>query len=300
MGGNLFADASSSNGEFKFERNMVRLGVGAGILGVLLFASLGIVSGTQEGFSSTGPLGSLIACLVFLGAAIHISRRSGRTLRISDDGICILDKNQNEISNLHWVELARVTERRRMAQLALWDKAGTLRVLVDQQYEKFALVRARVLAEYAKVFALPPPPVEFRNGNPLMLETFVSGIFAAFSGFGAWSTYHQGQFGLTVVLLAFAVLSFGYLLNLHPRIAGPSGLFDDQLVLRNVFKTDTIYRKDISSVELQDMANARSSTKFSFIVLNVRDRKPLRITSTFGSIPELFLTLRAWREQAKP
>jgi len=41
-----------------------------------------------------------------------------------------------------------------MAQLALWDKSGARRVLIDQQYQNFAAIRDRVLAEYAKAFTL--------------------------------------------------------------------------------------------------------------------------------------------------
>ena len=107
--------------------------------------------------------------------------------------------------SLHWVELARVTERRRMAQLALWDKSGTRRVLVDQQFENFAVIRSRILTEYAKVFALKPLPIEFRNSSPLLLESFVFGSVAAFCSWGSWSTYQQGQAGLSVILLCFAV-----------------------------------------------------------------------------------------------
>ncbi len=148
---------------------------------------------------------SLILCLGLIGALIHIARLSGRNLQISDDGILVRDKQGNQIGGLHWVELTRVTERRRMAQLALWDKSGARRVLVDQQFENFAVIRSRILTEYAKVFALKALPIEFRNSSPLLLESFVFGSFAAFCSWGWWSTYQQGQTGLSVILLCFAV-----------------------------------------------------------------------------------------------
>jgi len=217
---NPSAEPTSSNGEYSFDQNMVRLGIGAATVGLLLFGSLGVVAGMQEGFSSKGPIISAFACLALLGAAIHISRLSGRTLGITDDRILIKDKHGDQVCALHWVELARVTERRRMAQLALWDKPGTRRVLVDQQYEKFQkfpLIRARILAEYAKVFALKPLPIEFQNPSSMLLETLLFGVFGVFCAFGTWSTLRQGQFGLSVCLLSFAAVCFAYLLNLYPR-----------------------------------------------------------------------------------
>lgn len=296
MADNQISNVSDSDGEYKFDQNMVRLGVGATVVCILLFGSLGIVSGVQEGLTWRGSLIWLVACLVLSFAGFHISRLSGRTVRISGDGVWVRDKHGHEIGSIHWVELARVTERRRMAQLALWDKSGVRRVLVDQQYENFALIRSRLLAEYAKAFVSKPLPIEFQNPSPMLLETFLLGLFAMFCAFGTWSTYHQGHLGLSICLLSFAAVGFISLLNLHPRIAGPSGLFGDRLILRSIFKTEELERQDISSVELQDVANPRGGTKFSFILLNVRQGEPLRITSKFGNIPELYLTLRAWLE----
>ena len=289
MVGTSFAETTSSNGEFRFDQGVVRLGVGAAAGGVLLFGACAVGGGLQEGFLS---ILSLCGSLAFLGAAIHISRYSGRTLRITDDGILISDKRGSQICGIRWAELARVTERRRMAQLALWDTSGTRRVLVDQQYEKFALIRARVLQEYAKVFALKPLPIEFQHPNPMLLETLVFGAGGVCCLFVTWITFSQGQLGLSVCFLFFAAASCMSVLNLHPRIAGPSGLFGDELVLRGLFKTEKLHRSDISSVELQDMAN-QYGQPFSFIVLNTRTQQ-LKITAKFGSIPELYLTLRAW------
>jgi hypothetical protein len=159
---------------------------------------------------------SVLLCLGLIGALIQIGRLSGRNLQLSDDGISVRNKQGNQIGNLRWVELARVTERRRMAQLALWDKSGARRVLVDQQFENFAVVRSRILAEYANVFALKPLPIEFRNRSPFLLESLIFGFFAAFCSWGAWSTYQQGQTGLSAILFCFAVVGLLLLLNLYP------------------------------------------------------------------------------------
>jgi hypothetical protein len=114
-----------------------------------------------------------------------------------------------------------------MAQLALWDRSGVRRTMVDQQFENFAALRSRILTEYAKVFEL----------------------------------------------------------------------FEGRIVLRSLFKTEKIYRKSVSTVELEDIANPRSGTKFSLVILKATDGKPRRITSKFGSIPEIYLTLGTWLAQ---
>lgn len=170
-------------------------------------------------------------------------------------------------------------------------------MLIDQQFENFAVIRSRILAEYAKVFALKPLPIQFRNPSPLLLESLIFGVFAAFCSWGAWSTYQQGQTALSVILSCFAVVGLLSLLNLYPQVAGPSVLFEDRLVLRTLFKTQEILRTNVASVELGDMANPHSGTKFSFVILKTIHGKPLRITSKFGSIPEMYLTLRAWLPQ---
>jgi hypothetical protein len=298
VSGNPFAEKDNSNGEYRFNPNTVRAGLVATTIGLLLFGSLGIWAGVQEGFTSKGPIMSLPLCLALIGTLVHIARLSGRNLQISDDGILVRDKQGNQIGRLHWVELARVTERRRMAQLALWDKSGARRVLVDQQFENFALIRSRILNEYAKVFALKPLPIELRNSSPFLFEGLLFGLFTAFCSWGAWSTYQRGQTGLSVFFLCFAVATLLSLLNLYPQIAGPSELFGDRIVLRTLFKTEKIYKRSVSAVELGDVANPHSGTKFSFVILKITDGKPLRITSKFGGILEMYLTLRAWLAQS--
>jgi hypothetical protein len=84
----------------------------------------------------------------------HIGRPSGRSLQVNDEGVLVRDSKGNQIGGIHWVELGRVSERRKMAQLALWDKKGARRVLIDQQYQNFAAIRQGVLAEYAKAFLI--------------------------------------------------------------------------------------------------------------------------------------------------
>jgi hypothetical protein len=49
---------------------------------------------------------------------------------------------------------------------------------------------------------------------------------------------------------------------------------------------------------LGDVANPRSGTKFSFVILKIIDGKQIRIKSKFGSIPEMYPTLRAWLAQS--
>jgi hypothetical protein len=77
-----------------------------------------------------------------------------------------------------------------------------------------------------------------------------------------------------VFFLCFAVATLLSLLNLYPQIAGPSELFGDRIVLRTLFKTEKIYKKSISAVELGDVANPRSGTKVSFVILKITEVTP--------------------------
>jgi hypothetical protein len=70
-------------------------------------------------------------------------------------------------------------------------------------------------------------------------------------------------------------------------------LFEDRLLLRSLFKTRELYKKDVTSIELKDETNS-SGHRFSFIALRTTGGKQVKITFLYGSIPEIYLTLRAW------
>ena len=294
MANNSIAEKNDGNGTYEFDANTVRVGVGAAIIGVLLFGSLGAWVGVEDGFASTAPILSLSLCLGLLVALMHIAGLSRRTLHIDDNGICVRDKHGHEIGSLHWSELGKVSERRRMAQLALWDKTGARRVLVDQQYANFKTIRARILGEYEKVFALKPLPIELRRQILPVPETLLFGFATTFFCWAAWGTLRQHHAIAGAIMFCFAGLGLLSLLNLYPQIAGSSELLGDRLVLRTAFKTEEIYREKISSVELDDMANPRSGTKFSLVIVKTTEGRAVKIGPGFGSIPEVYLTLRAW------
>ena len=299
MANSAIAENNSGNGNYKFDAGTVRVGVGAVIIGLLLFGSLGVWGGVEGGFVSKGPILCFLFCLGLLMALLHIASLSGRTLRIDDSGIWVRDKHGSEIGSLHWSELGKVTERRRMAQLALWDKTGTRRVLVDQQYRNFGTIRARILAEYQRVFSLKSLPIELRRQFPPVPETLLFGFASAFFCWAAWASLRQHHAIASAIMLSFTGLSLLSLLNLYPLIAGPSELFGDRLVLRTPFKTEEIYKGKISSVELADAANPRSGTKFSQVIVKTTEGKTVKIGPRFGSVPELYLTLRAWLAQSR-
>jgi hypothetical protein len=145
--------------------------------------------------------------------------------------------------------------------------------MVDQQFENFAAIRSRILTGYGKVFALKSLPIEFRSSSPWLLESFVLGSSVVFC-LGSWSAYQQRQTGLSAILLCFAVGGLLPLLSLHSRTAHPSELFEDRIVLRSLFKTEKIYRKGVSAVELEDIVNPRSGTNSSLVILKSTGGKP--------------------------
>ncbi|HYL83300.1 MAG TPA: hypothetical protein VE263_03620 [Candidatus Angelobacter sp.] len=249
----------------------------------------------------SSPSISLMACLLFslglLTALAHILKLSGRTLIISDDRIAVRNSRGNEIGNLYWSELGRVSERRKMAQLALWDKSGRRRVLVDKQFENFRAIRSRILDEYSKVFALQPLPIQLRNSSPMFYESFIFAGAAAFFSWVTWRAYQEGLKGLSAIPLCFSIGALFSLLGLYPQLGGPSELLEDRIVLRSLFRRQELYKTDVTGVELGDVANPRSGTKFSLVTLKSTGGNTLKITSKYGSIPEIYLTLRAWLAQ---
>lgn len=279
------------NGVYKFDSGMIWLGLIAGSIGLLLCVGLGIAAAKQGAKSAVLCLPISLLLAAFLA---HIGRLSGRALQVSDEGVSVRDKQGNQVSSLSWMELGKVTERRKMAQLALWDKSGARRVLIDQQYQNFAAIRSRVLAEYAIAFTLKPLPLELQRSNPVMYESVVFAIYSALFGSVAWMVFRQGQRIASVFFVCFAAAGLLSLLNLYPQLRGPSVLFEDRIVLRSLFKTREVYKKSVSGVEVGDVANPQGGTKFSLVILQIVGEKPLKITSKYGSIPEIYLMLRAW------
>lgn len=279
------------NGVYKFESGVIWTGLIAGSIGLLLFVGLGIAAATQGSKSAVlcVPISLLLVAVI-----AHIGRLSGRCLQVSDEGVWVRDKRGNQIGSLQWKELGKVTERRKMAQLALWDKNGARRVLIDQQYQKFAAIRSRILAEYANTFTLKPLPIEFQRANPVMYESVIFAMSSALFGWVAWMAFQQGQRVVSTFFLCFVAASLISLLNLYPQLRGPSMLFEDRIVLRSLLKTREVYKKSVVGVEIADVGNPRSGTKFSLVILQIMGGKQLKITSKYGSIPEIYLTIRAW------
>ena len=290
----LATENQSINGVYKFDSELIWTGLIAASMGLLLSVGLGIAAATQ---GSKSAVLCLLISVLLVALLAHIGRLSGRSLQVSDEGVSVLDKKGNQIGGLDWRELGKVTERRKMAQLALWDRNGARRVLIDQQYENFAAIRSRVLAEYANAFTLKPLPIEFQRSNSVMYESVVFAVSSALFGWVAWMAFQQGQPIASAFFLCFVAASLFSLLNLHPQLRGPSMLFEDRIVLRSLLKTQEVYKKSVSGVEIGDVANPRSGTKFSLVILQILGGKQLKITSKYGSIPEIYLTLRAWLAQ---
>jgi hypothetical protein len=115
------AEIRNVNGVYKFDTGMIWTGLTAGGIGLLLCVGLGVAAAKQE---SKSVVLCLFISLLLVAFLMHVGRLSGRSLHVTDEGISVRDKKENQIGSLHWIELGKVTERRKMAQLALWDKRG--------------------------------------------------------------------------------------------------------------------------------------------------------------------------------
>jgi len=234
--------------------------------------------------------------LVTLGLVaytINLARYRGRTMQITDDGVSVRDRHGKLIENLLWIELAKVSERRQLGQIVLWDKTGEKRVFIEQEYEHFTKIRSRVLEEYAKAFVPQSLPFTFHN-SLLVYNAFVYAAGAAIFGWVAWQTHRQDQPGASLIFLCLTLFISLSTLRYYPQLRGPSVLDDDRIVLRRILKTEEVYKKDVLAIELRDVANPKSGTRFSLVALKMTNGGELKITSTYGTIPEIYLTLNAW------
>jgi hypothetical protein len=284
---------TGTNGVYKFNRGYKWLILVAGSLGVLLIGSSLTVGSIRHELSSRLVALGIVELAAFVAAMVYILRRSKRVVQINDEGIFIRDGQGNEISGIRWIELGRVSERRIMGRLALWDQSGTRRVLVDQQFEPFTTIRARILDEYARVFTPRPLPLEFRSSHPFNSQSIFMALGTAFFTGAAWKANEANARRPAIVLGAFAVLALISLLSMFPQLRGPSLLFEDRIVLRSLFRRRELYKNEIRGIELKDMSNS-SGTKFSFINLQTVSGKQRKISFVYGDIPEMYLTLRAW------
>src|ERR1700730_2000383 len=200
----LATESRNVDGVYEFDSGVIWIGLIAGSIGLLLCVGLGIAAAKQGSKSAVLCLPISLLLVAFLA---HIRRLSGRSLQVSEEGVSVLDKKGNQIGSLHWIAVGRVTERRKMAQLALWDKSGARRVLIDQQYQNFAAIRYRILAEYAKAFTLKPLPIEFQRSNPVMYESVVFAMCSALFGWVGWIAFQQGQRVASAFFLCFVAAS---------------------------------------------------------------------------------------------
>lgn len=283
---------AGANGVYKFDRGYKWLILVVGSLDVLLIGGALAVGSIRHELSPRLIALGVVELAAFVAAMIYVLRRSKRALQINDEAVFI-DVQGNEISGIRWIELGRVSERRVMGRLALWDQNGTLRVLVDQQFEPFRPIRARILDEYAKVFTPRPLPMEFRPSHWLNAQSLLMGSGVAFFVWAAWKANQDNARGPAMFLAGFAILSLIALLSLYPQLRGPSLLFEDRIVLRSLFRTRELYKKEVTGIELTDVSNS-SGSKFSLINLQTAAGKQLKITFVYGDIPEMYLTLRAW------
>jgi hypothetical protein len=284
----------ASNGVYKFDSSTKWTYLIIGTVGLLFISVVSFLAAREQHFTPGIRLvgiGFAAACIYVLVGTLIWSRR---TLEISDTGIVLRDKQQHEIKSLRWLELGKVSERRRLGQLALWDKAGIRRMLIDQQFEKFGVIRSRVLDEYARIFQPGPLPITFGKEIVLNYDAVILSAGLVFWAWAARLSYYQGQKIPALFFAALMILTTYCLLNLYPQLRGPSELREDRLVLRGFFKTNKIYKRDVTSVEITDMSNPQSGTRFSIITVRAKDGRKLKITSKYGSIPELYLTLKSW------
>jgi hypothetical protein len=279
---------NDTNGVYRVDPSYVRIGTVSGWLGLILFSGFGIAM-FKESLGLAFAFGLFSA--LFIWFLIQVRQAARRSLQVSDQGVSVSQQDGTPIGAITWSELSKVNERRAMQQLVLRDSSGNPRVLIDYQYEYFYALRERVFAECARNFILKPLPILLnRAGTALGLL-----IPAALLGLPLWMIFMRDRHKHTPNPVSWVILiGFGIwvLLELNHQLGGPSEILEDRLVLRSVFKSLEIFKKDITAVDIIEVANRGNVSLL--IRLEIVGRQPLTIGGRYGDIPEIYLTLRKW------
>ncbi|HLJ24477.1 MAG TPA: hypothetical protein VKT71_10260 [Candidatus Acidoferrales bacterium] len=286
----------NANGTFRYSPGYVWFCL-FGAAGALFL--IGVIT-----FVQTGPdplpwgftVGTVVGSAWFFTAVASVVRRSMGLVQVSDEGISVRTKHGDEIGSLRWSELSKVTATHKMAQLVLWDHNGNRRVVVDRNVESFQRIRGKILVEYAKVFTAAPLPMEFRRSNFWTADAIVSVGAAVVMAWASFSIFRNGQQNSGVLLFClFEILIALYFMSINPQLLGASRLFEDRIELRGLFRRKVIFKKDVTGVEIVDFVAGRSGPSSMVLVSAVGGS--LKIQQRYGSLPEIYLTLRAWLDR---
>lgn len=283
----------NSNGTFKYSPSYVLFCL-FGATGALFLIGALIVVQTGRDPLPRGFMAVVVVGLAWFFASVaSVVRRSRGLVQVNDDGIFVRTKHGNGIGSLRWSELAKVTATHKMAQLVLWDNHGNRRVVVDRNVESFQLIRGRILAEYSKVFTAAPLPMEFRRSNFWAVDGIVSVGAAVIGAWVSLSIFRNGQQYSGVLVFCLSEIPIVlYFLSINPQLHGASRLFEDRIELNGPFRRNVVFKKDVTGVELVDFNAGRSGSSSMVLVSTLNGS--LKILQRYGSLPEIYLTLRAW------
>jgi hypothetical protein len=228
-----FSNNLSSNGTYKFDARYTWFALIGGALALTFLLGPVVFSETQHEALPSGLIAAAVLASAGLIAAIaSVVKRSKRTLQINDELILVRNTQGDELGSLRWSELGKVTATHKMAQLVLWDRAGSRRVVVDRNLESFQRIRGRILAEYAKVFTALPLPMEFRRSNFWTVDGIVSVGAAVVVAWVSFSIFRNGQQNSGVLLFCLFEIPISlYFLSINPQLLGASRLFEDRIEL---------------------------------------------------------------------
>ena len=290
----LSSSKLSSNGTYKFNEGYKWLLLIVGT--VILLGLLGPVilsTANQEPLSSSLVAIAVLGSVGLIAGMVPTLKRSRLTIEIKDEGIFVHNTQGDEVGGLRWTELAEVTATHKMTQLVLWDSAKNRRVIVDRNFQSFPRIRERILNEYAKVFTVAPLPMEFRRSNFWTGDEIACVGAGAVMGWVSLSISRNNQPGSGVFLFClFEIAICLHFLSINPQVFGASQLFDDRIELNALFRKKTLYKNEIKAVEIVDFAVGQSG-RSAMVLISAVDGRQLKILQRYGSLPAIYLTLRA-------
>jgi hypothetical protein len=283
----------NSNGTFKYSPGYVWFCLLGAAGALFLIGALIVVQTGHNPLPWGFTAGTVVGSAWFFAAVASAVRRSRGLVQVNDDGIYVRTKHGSGIGSLRWSELGKVTASHKMAQLVLWDNHGNRRVVVDRNVESFQRIRGRILAEYAAVFTAAPLPMEFRRSNFWTVDGIVSVGAAVIMAWVSFSIFRNGQQNSGVLLFCLFEIPIAlYFLSINPQLLGASRLFEDRIELIGLFRRKVIFKREVTGVEIVDFIAGRSGSS-SMVLVSALDGS-LKILQRYGSLPEIYLTLRAW------
>lgn len=251
------------------------------------------------------PAGMAVLAALSLLYARHLYRISKSVIEITSAGISRKEAD-GLLTNIQWGEIGRILERGFMQQLAIADRPGSKKVLIDYQFDGYDVIRKRVFDEYEKRMTVTYPVVFGRpgiGGQYTAMILILAGIAAAVFFLGGKT---DPAMEIVVMACITAPLLILFLVDMFRTIkqveidrggfklkkltGGPEVLFSEITDIE--YKYISANYRYSGSLEYYFIDKSGAGQKKPVIVITRNDGKKYTITTSAGPLPEIFICLK--------